>query len=75
MDIVDRILREAPDYLSEGGVLICEIGGSQEEFEARFPQFPGSWPDFERGGDGVFVIGRKELVAWLGSQKNRKRKS
>ena len=79
MDIVDRILREAPDHLTEEGVLICEIGGSQDEFDARFPQFPGSWPDFERGGDGVFVIGRRELVHWLSSpsagRKKARRKS
>jgi ribosomal protein L3 glutamine methyltransferase len=65
MAIVDRILREAPDHLSDNGVLVCEIGGSQEEFHARFPDFPGFWPEFERGGDGVFVISRDELQDWL----------
>lgn len=79
MDIVDRILREAPDHLTADGVLICEIGGSQEEFDARFPRFPGSWPEFERGGDGVFVISRADLVEWLRTtnegQRPRKRKS
>lgn len=65
MDIVARILREAPAHLREGGTLICEIGGSQDEFAARFPDFPGYWPDFEHGGDGVFVIGRDDLEDWL----------
>ncbi|MCK9386000.1 MAG: 50S ribosomal protein L3 N(5)-glutamine methyltransferase [Nevskia sp.] len=65
MDIVERILAEAPDYLTEDGVLICEIGGSQQEFEARFPDIPVAWPTFEHGGDGVFVINRTELDAWL----------
>jgi len=77
MDIVERILREAPEHLSDDGVLICEIGGSQEEFETRFPDIPVAWPSFERGGDGVFVIGREELVAWLQTVKPkaaRKRK-
>lgn len=65
MDVVERILREAPAHLDDDGWLVCEIGGSQEEFDARFSQFPALWPDFERGGDGVFVIGRDDLVNWL----------
>ncbi|HKY90367.1 MAG TPA: 50S ribosomal protein L3 N(5)-glutamine methyltransferase [Nevskiaceae bacterium] len=62
MDIVARILRGAPDHLAPGGMLICEIGGSQAEFEARWPDLPVTWIEFQRGGDGVFLIGRDELV-------------
>ncbi|MDR3416244.1 MAG: 50S ribosomal protein L3 N(5)-glutamine methyltransferase [Nevskia sp.] len=65
MDVVDRILREAPEHLAEEGLLVCEIGGSGEEFLARYPDIPVSWPEFEKGGDGVFVIEREELSAWL----------
>jgi ribosomal protein L3 glutamine methyltransferase len=64
MDIVDRILRGAVDHLKDDGILVCEIGGSMEEFEARFPRIPVIWPEFERGGDGVFVISRSELRDW-----------
>ena len=64
MDIVERLLRAAPHYLTDDGLLVCEIGGSQQEFFARFPDLPVSWPEFERGGDGVFLIGRRELLAW-----------
>jgi ribosomal protein L3 glutamine methyltransferase len=67
MDIVERLLREAPEYLTDEGLLVCEIGGSQDEFLARFPDLPVAWPEFERGGDGVFVIGRRELARWLSS--------
>lgn len=65
MDLVERILIEAPHYLTDGGVLVCEVGGSIPEFEARWPDIPVSWPEFTRGGDGVFVIGKADLVAWL----------
>jgi ribosomal protein L3 glutamine methyltransferase len=65
MDIIERILTEAPDYLTDDGVLVCEIGGSLEEFDARYPTIPVSWPEFVRGGDGVFVISRNDLVGWL----------
>ncbi len=64
MDIVARILAEAPTHLRAGGTLVCEIGGSQDEFDARFPKIPVSWPEFANGGDGVFVISREELIGW-----------
>lgn len=65
MDIVARILAEAPANLSERGILVCEVGGSVEEFEARWPRLPVTWVEFEHGGDGVFVISRKDLLKSL----------
>lgn len=65
MDIVARILDEAPRHLSNHGWLVCEVGGSVAEFEARWPRLPVTWVDFERGGDGVFIISRADLVAHL----------
>lgn len=65
MDIVARILTQAPQHLTENGLLVCEVGGSVAEFEARWPRLPVTWVEFERGGDGVFVISRKDLVESL----------
>ncbi|HUR40589.1 MAG TPA: 50S ribosomal protein L3 N(5)-glutamine methyltransferase [Verrucomicrobiae bacterium] len=64
MDIVERILRQAPAFLAPGGLLVCEVGGSVPEFNRRFPKIPVTWPEFERGGDGVFVISRDDLQQW-----------
>jgi ribosomal protein L3 glutamine methyltransferase len=66
MDVVARILREAPRHLGADGVLVCEVGGSVPEFNRRFPKIPVIWPEFERGGDGVFVISRDDLEEWRG---------
>lgn len=66
MDIVTRILREAPAFLAPGGLLVCEVGGSVREFNRRFANIPVIWPEFERGGDGVFVISRDDLEEWRG---------
>ena len=68
MDLVRRIVRESPRFLDEQGTLVCEVGGSVPEFDLRFPDLPVIWPEFEHGGDGVFVISRKELIIW--NQKN-----
>lgn len=66
MDVVTRILRDAPRYLARDGLLVCEVGGSMNEFNRRFPSIPAIWPEFERGGDGVFVISRDDLEEWRG---------
>ncbi|HEX7380791.1 MAG TPA: 50S ribosomal protein L3 N(5)-glutamine methyltransferase [Nevskiaceae bacterium] len=68
MDIVARVLATAADHLAQEGMLVCEVGGSRPLFEARFPDFPATWPEFERGGDGVFVARRDELAAWMASR-------
>lgn len=62
MDVVARILAQAPAHLTDDGMLICEVGGSVPEFLARWPELPVVWMEFEHGGDGVFLIARADLV-------------
>ena len=61
MDIVARILRQAPSFLSSGGIIIIEVGASAELLMQRFPDVEFNWIEFERGGDGVFIFSRSEL--------------
>ncbi|MEW6444442.1 MAG: 50S ribosomal protein L3 N(5)-glutamine methyltransferase [Pseudomonadota bacterium] len=63
LDIVRRILREAPDYLETDGVLIVEVGNSMEHVETVWPEVPFTWLHFEHGEDGVFLITREDLLA------------
>ncbi|MCE3026115.1 50S ribosomal protein L3 N(5)-glutamine methyltransferase [Salinicola sp. DM10] len=63
LDIVRRILREARGYLSDDGILVVEVGNSQRHLEAAFPEVPFLWLDFERGGEGVFVLDAETLDA------------
>ncbi len=62
LDFTRRLLREAPDYLSDDGVLIVEVGNSWVNLEAAFPEVPFLWLEFEFGGHGVFVISKAELL-------------
>lgn len=64
MNVVERILKNAADFLTDNGLLVCEVGGSVPEFTRRFADIPVIWPEFERGGDGVFVISKQDLMAW-----------
>jgi ribosomal protein L3 glutamine methyltransferase len=60
---VKRLLQQALTRLSPQGVLIVEVGYSQPQFEAVYADLPVTWLEFERGGQGVFMITRADLVA------------
>ncbi|CAB0149762.1 50S ribosomal protein L3 glutamine methyltransferase [Pseudidiomarina piscicola] len=62
LDLVRTILREAPEHLTEQGILICEVGNSMVHLAELFPEVPFTWLSFERGGDGVFLLTRHELL-------------
>lgn len=62
LDIVKRILKEAADHLSKFGVLICEVGNSSVALQQQYPQVPFKWVEFKHGGDGVFMLTKKQLI-------------
>ncbi|WP_194755919.1 50S ribosomal protein L3 N(5)-glutamine methyltransferase [Aliidiomarina indica] len=61
LDLVRKILRDAPQHLNEGGILICEVGNSMVHMQILWPDVPFVWLSFERGGDGVFAINKEQL--------------
>lgn len=63
LDLVVRILAAAPDYLAEDGLLVVEVGNSDEALMALFPAVPFLWPDFEHGEGGVFVLHAADVRA------------
>jgi len=63
LDLVRRILAEAPSHLTPGGGLICEIGTGRHILEAEYPTLPFTWLDTEQSEGEVFWLSRRDLVS------------
>jgi len=63
LDIVLRILRDAPLHLTDDGLLVCEVGEAEQALVRLLPELPLMWVEFKVGQMGVFVVERHDLVA------------
>lgn len=61
LSVVKRILKDTFKHLAPGGILIVEVGNAKESLIEEFPNVPFLWLDFERGGEGVFLLTYEQL--------------
>ena len=50
--------------MSEGAVLVLEIGNEQAHFEAAFPQLETLWLETSAGEEQVLLLTREALLAY-----------
>jgi ribosomal protein L3 glutamine methyltransferase len=62
LDLVRRILADAPRHLIRGGALLCEVGRGRRALEAAFPRLPFLWLDTEQSEGEVFWIDAGQLA-------------
>jgi ribosomal protein L3 glutamine methyltransferase len=64
--IVSKILEKAQHHLTDSGILVVEVGNSEEELIQAYPTMPFTWLDFENGGQGVFLLTAQQLKNYYG---------
>jgi len=73
LDVVRRILRDAPDHLAARGLLVCEIGHNRRTLERAYPALSFVWPELSAGPGYVFLIERAQLLERRNSALKRTR--
>jgi len=58
---VRAILAAARRHLVDEGILVVEVGNSEDALVRAFPRMPFIWPDIAMGGGGVFVLRAADL--------------
>ena len=62
LEYIKRILKQAPHHLTSQGVLIVEVGDSEQALKEHYPDIPFTWLEFADGGHGVFLFAAKDLI-------------
>ncbi|WP_280155267.1 50S ribosomal protein L3 N(5)-glutamine methyltransferase [Piscinibacter sp. XHJ-5] len=64
MDLVRRILRDAPSKMTANAVLVLEIGHERAHFEHAFRRLEVVWLETSAGDDQVLLVTREALQRW-----------
>ncbi|MCB1900190.1 50S ribosomal protein L3 N(5)-glutamine methyltransferase [Cognatazoarcus halotolerans] len=62
LDVVRRLIAQAPVHLTPGGVLAVEVGHNRHYVEAAFPDLELTWLSTRDGDDRIFLVTREQLV-------------
>lgn len=56
LDVVRRIVEDAPRFLKKNGLLVVEVGHERAAVEAAYPHLPFLWLTTSGGDDQVFAL-------------------
>jgi len=65
LDSVRAIFSEARRHLRRDGILVVEVGNTEDALLRTFPTLPFVWPEIAMGGGGVFVLRARDLIVHL----------
>jgi ribosomal protein L3 glutamine methyltransferase len=61
LEVIEKIIQGALNYLSEDGILIVEVGNSEDALIKAYPKLPFTWIELAEGGQGVFLLTQRDL--------------
>ena len=61
LDSVRAIFAAAREHLSRDGILVVEVGNTEDALLRAFPSLPFVWPEIAMGGGGVFLLRAGDL--------------
>src|SRR5208283_1201967 len=74
LDIVRRILKEAPAHLAPHGTLVCEVGRGRALIERDFPHLPFLWLDTEETSGEVLLLPAADFDAGKPEARRKRRR-
>lgn len=63
--IVLRLLKQAPSYLNDGGVMVIETGYSDVTLQSRMPDAPWVWLDTDADTSGLLLVTKEQLMEYF----------
>jgi ribosomal protein L3 glutamine methyltransferase len=66
LDAVRAIFAAARGHLKDDGILVVEVGNTEDALLRAFPRLPFIWPQIAMGGGGVFLLKARDLDAIKG---------
>jgi ribosomal protein L3 glutamine methyltransferase len=69
LDAVRAIFAGARRHLSRDGLLVVEVGNTDDTLLRTFPRLPFVWPEIAMGGGGVFLLQARDLDAVSGAER------
>jgi len=61
LDSVRAIFAAARRHLGRDGILVVEVGNTEDTLVRAFPRLPFVWPEIAMGGGGVFLLRASDL--------------
>lgn len=58
-------LSQVAHYLQDDGILVYEVGNTENALQAAYPNVPFMWVELEQGGNGVFILTKEQLSELL----------
>lgn len=69
LDLVEIMIAQASNFLTEQGVMFVEVGNSLVHMEARFPGLNIEWVELAQGGHGIFAVTKAALDSYNQQEK------